>query len=262
MQHRKRERGRARSDVSLRHMDAAKPKRSRRDRKKPAPPESLKAREADTLAAVKELPLNPGVCLEPRSDHWQVQSPHSDEELWTIQLAEAFGTRSDSLIRVFLDQLANLCPEDWDADRQSFRVNETEWNAVLALVADWKPENSAQAALAAQMAATHLLTMRLASQALNRGHTVNGHDASLTAKLSRAFATQCETMQLLKGKTRMAKQSIHVTRETQHHVHYHDHRGGVENAHQSDATGAETIEGCSAMPSANESGQVVRLTSR
>lgn len=231
-------RGRALSDVDLRDMDAAKPrKRSRRDRKKPDPPENLADGKAAARAFADSLPLQPGLVVEPRGDTWQVQAPHNDEELWQLQLVQALGTRSRSLLCVFVEQMAALCPEDWDADRQSWRVNETEWNAVLALVADQAPENSMQASLAAQMAATHLITMRLSAQALNRGYSINSHDAGLVAKLSRAFAIQCDTMQALKGKTRTAKQSIHVTKEEHKHVHYHDNRGGGENGNQSDGRG-------------------------
>lgn len=252
MRRRTSNKGRALSDVDLRRMDAGNPpKRSRRDRKKPEPPENLAAGKENAREFADNLPLSPGLIVEPRGDGWQVQAPHNDEELWTLQLVQAFGTRSRALIGVFIEQLAGLCSEDWDQDRRSWRVNESEWNAVLALVADWKPENSAQAALAAQMAATHLMTMRLSAQALNRGYSVNANDAGLTAKLARTFAAQCETMQALQGKARTAKQSIHVTKETSQHVHYHDHRGGGEDwdQPQEPIEGAETIAGRSSLPS-------------
>lgn len=256
--------GRGLGDVSLRDMDAAKPKkRWRKDRKKPDPPENLVAAKDGARAFADSLPLQPGLIVEPRGNGWQVQAPHNDEELWVLQLVEAFGTRSRALLSVFVEQLSKLCSEDWDPDRQSWRVNESEWNAVLALVADWKPENSAQAALAAQMAATHLMTMRLSAQALGRGYTVNSHDAALTAKLARTFAAQCETMQTLQGKTKTAKQSIHVTKETSQHVHYHDHRGGGENGNQSHGRGEEARapDECEAVWSNDESGDVLQGSS-
>ncbi|MEH6789946.1 MAG: hypothetical protein V7650_05045 [Parasphingorhabdus sp.] len=228
------------SDVELRrlYVEGGR-KRSRKNRKKPDPPANLKQTEAEAEAFVRSLPLSPGVVTEEQGDSWQVQSPHSDDNLWQLQLTQAFGTRSTSLLQTFLRQLAALCPQSWDADRQVWRENETTWNALLALVSDHQPENSAQAALAAQMAATHLMVMKLSEQALNRGHTVMEKDAALVSKLARTFAVQCETMQALKGKVRTTRQSVHVTKETHQHVHYHDDQGGlVENANQSQGRGA------------------------
>lgn len=226
------------SDLNLRRVDAGTPpKRNRKDRKKPEPPENLKAGKAAARAFADTLPLQPGIVTEARgrgdAGTWQVQSPHTDEELWTLQLVQAFGTRSRALMETFLVQLSKLCPETWDERLRQWKVDETEWNALLALVADHQPENSSQAALAAQMAATHMMMMRLSAQALNRGHTVYHGDAALASKLARTFAMQCEAMQALKGKSRVARQSIHVTKEEHKHVHYHDNRGAGQNGDQS-----------------------------
>ena len=239
---------RAKSDLNLRalHVDAGK-KRSRKPRKKPDPPTNLKEGEADAIEFLEGLPLAPGLITEEVGGRWQPQSPHSDEGLWQVQLAQAFGTRSTSLLQVFVRQLSKLCPKDWDADRQDWKVNETEWNGLIALVADWSPENSAQACLAAQMAATHLLTMRLTAQALNGGHMVMGQDAALASKLARTFAMQCETMQALKGKSRVARQSIHVTKEET--INYYDHRGSDENGDQPQEPRAASTPRSAALPS-------------
>lgn len=253
---------RPKSDLDLRklHIDGGK-KRSRKDRKKPDPPENLKAGEAEARAFADTLPLMPGVIVEDRKDRWEAMAPHNDEELWLLQLVQAFGTRSTALLRTFLYQLARLCPEAWDPDRQAWKTNETTWNAVLALVADWKPENSAQAALAAQMAATHMMTMKLSEQALNRGNTVYERDAAIASKLARTFAMQCETMQALKGQSRVARQSIHVTRESHQHIHYHE--GGRENdgqAHESRARDPESSDTLSG--DGQIDGEAVQGTSR
>lgn len=238
-------------DIDFRTADAAKPrKRSRKDRKKPEPPAHIKAGHEKAQAFADSLPLHAGIAEEPRGDGWRITAPHNDTELWTLQLVEAFGTRSESLIQTFVDQLAGLCPQFFDPDRQKLKTSERDWNAVLALVAEHQPQNSMQAALAAQMAAVHLMTMKLSSQALNRGHYVHAEEAKTASRLARTFAEQCETMQFLKGQTRTAKQSIHVTRETSHHVHYHDHRGGGKNSNQPQepVAGAKTITGSPALP--------------
>lgn len=220
------------NDIDPRRMDAAKPrKRSRKDRSLPDPPANLKAGKAAARAFADSLPLMPGLLVEARPDRQEVLAPHSDEELWQLQMVQAFGTRSYALMETFLHQLSKLCPQVWDADARVWKIDETEWNALLALVADHQPENSAQAALAAQMAATHMMVMRLSAQALNKGHSIYEADAALASKLARTFAIQCEAMQAFKGKSRTANQSIHVHKETHQHVHHHG--GGGDFARQS-----------------------------
>lgn len=252
------------SDINLRHMDAGatpKRKRNRRDRKKPDPSPILKANEPEARAFVESLPINPGVVLEPRGERDQLQAPHSDTELWNLQLAQTFGTRSNSLLDIFLHQLSRLCPESWDEDVRRWRVDETEFNALVALVADWRPENAGQAALAAQMAASHMLIMRLSAQALNRGHSIYQADAALASKLARTFTMQCEAMQALKGQSRVAHQSITVRKEQ--YVHYHDNRGGGQTGSQSHGPAAaepsEAVwseeQGGPALPSPSRTGK-------
>lgn len=245
-------------------MDAAAPrKRRRKDRTQPEAPDNLKAGRADARAFADTLPLMPGVMAEDRHKTLKVQSPHNDEELWALQLVQAFGTRSWSLLETFLVQLSKLCPQAWDEDNRAWKVDETEWNALVALVADHRPENSSQAALAAQMAATHMMMMRLSAQALNKGFSIHQPDAALASKLARTFAMQCEAMQALKGKSRVARQSIHVTKEEHQHVHYHDDRGGGQFGSQShDPAAVEPSEavwseepGGHALPSPSRTGK-------
>ena len=91
------------TDLNLRSLHAgAGAKRSRRDRKKPAAPRINKEAEPETLAFVESLPIAPGVITEERNGEWQVQAPHNDENLWQLQLAQAFGTRSNSLMLMSL----------------------------------------------------------------------------------------------------------------------------------------------------------------
>lgn len=222
------------SDIDPRRVDAARPrKRRRKDRTRPEPPDALKAGRAAARAFVDTLPIGPGVLSEARPDYLDLRSPHNDDALWTLQLVQAFGTRSTALIDTFLIQLSRLCPDVWDEDSGAWKMDETEWNALLALVSDHQPENSLQAALAAQMAATHMMMMRLSAQALNRGSSIYHGDAALASKVARTFTMQCDAMQALKGKSRVARQSIHVTKEEHQHVHYHDNRGGGHSEPQS-----------------------------
>ena len=254
---------RPKSDVNPRRMDAAKPrKRYRKDRTRPEPPDVLKAGRAAARAFVDSLPIGPGVLNEGRANCLDMRSPHNDDALWTLQLVQAFGTRSLALIDTFLIQLSRLCPDVWDEDSGAWKMDETEWNALLALVSDHQPENSSQAALAAQMAATHMMMMRLSAQALNRGSSIYHGDAALASKLARTFTMQCETMQALKGKSRVARQSIHVTKEEHQHVHHHG--GGADFGSQSHgpAESGRTIEAGETVWSEEPGGQSLPSPSR
>jgi hypothetical protein len=247
-------------DIDPRKMTADAPvKRRRKRRNKPNPPATVKAAEADTVARLRELPISPGVMAEPVSEGWIASSPHNDDDLWTAQMAAAFGTRSIALVHTFADQLKALCPQDYDFELQRWKTNEAEWNALLALVADTQPENSTQAALAAQMASVHLMQMRLSKDALCGGMVIE-KSAALAAKLARTYAIQCETMMLLKGKKVSSRQTIKVVKEVHQYVQYNDNRAG--GAKESDAQPQEpraaTIEGCTALPSPRQvDGQVV-----
>lgn len=236
-------------------------KRKRKLRDRPEPLPAIKDAEAETLAAIERMPINPGLTLEPASDGegWVYTPIHSDLDLFEKQIAVALGSRSSSVITTFLSDLQRLCGEAWDSDLRRWKANETQLNAALAMVADWQPANTAQAALAAQAVAVHWMTMRLSSQALNRGNMVLEKDAALAAKLARTYSQLCLTMQALKGTSQTARQSISVKRDSHHHQHIHVHRDGGEekNLGQPHEPRAATIDGCTALPSPIEGSEAV-----
>lgn len=251
-------------------------KRRRKLRNRPDPHPAAKAAEADTLATLERMPINPGVMLEAADDGegWNYTPVHSDGDLFEKQLAVALGSRSLAVITTFMSDLRRLCGTAWDADQQRWKADETELNAALGMVADWQPENTAQAALAAQMVAVHWMTMRLSSQALNNGAMVMERDAALAGKLARTYAQLCETMQTLKGQKRTAKQSITVKRDSHHHQHIHVHREGASpvfdgQCHAKPIDGEETenepagrIANLREVPGTDKGGEVVPLASR
>ncbi len=263
--------GRPKSDIDPKRVNLeGKRKRGRKLRDRPEPLQSQKDGEAEALARVRQLPVNPGVMLEPSADGWLYTPPHNDRNLWELEVAASLGTRSPSVVNVFLRDLRRLAGTAWDADLKRWKADETELNAALGMVADWQPENTAQAALAAQAVAVHWMMIRLAAQALNGGGMVMDRDAALAAKLARTYAQLCETMQGLKGKRRTARQSISVSRQSHHHQHIHVHRdgGAAETDSQCDATTekndgtAERLEDLRAVSGEDEGGQVVRLPRR
>lgn len=240
------------------------PGRRRRKRIRPDPSPVLKAGEKKALARAMKRPLSPGVMLEPEGEDWRVSSPHSDVALWELQIADAFGTRSQAVMRAFLFQLQKLAPKDWDEATQRWKTDETEWNAALAMVADIRPRNISEAALAAQMVAVHWMQMRLSAQALNGGGMIMERDAALASKLARTYAAQMETLQTLRGGRKTARQKITVRKESHQHVHYHDHRG--EEGNEGPAHGrtidqpAKTPDARKTLPGPDKGGDVVPLS--
>lgn len=231
--------------LDLDRVDVAdRPRRAARNR--PEPTSELRAWEASAERRMFQRPLPPNIILEPAGfDQEDITAPHSDMGLWVLQLADAFGTRSQAVINLFLRHLQELCGKNiWDEAAQQRRMDETELSAILALVNAFRPRNEPEAMLAAQMVATHLLTMRVGARALR--YDYDTRTAATFAKLAKAFASQTEAMQGLKGKRRTARQSIKVTRESHHHQHIHVHKGAEENDGQSqarrDTDAAETVD--------------------
>lgn len=252
----------AREDIDPKLVNVAEHKPRKRRRVAPEPSAELLAGKDKALKRARSRPLSPGVMFEPKEQGYLITSPHSDLELWELQVADAFGTRSQSVMRTFLAQLKALVPTAWDEHSERWKPHETELNAALAMVADVQPRNVREAALAAQMVAVHWMQMRLSAAALNRGGMVLDRDAALAGKLARTFTMQLDTLERIRGKRRTAKQSIKVTKESHQHVHYHDHRGGRETEGQSHERTAGIVDQRSAMRCQDEGGEVVPLPRR
>ncbi|WP_143146818.1 hypothetical protein [Novosphingobium sp. NDB2Meth1] len=249
-------------DIDPKAVNVAERKQRRKRRAAPKPSPQLLAGKERALKRAKARPLTPGVMLEPQAQGYQVTAPHSDLELWELQVADAFGTRSQSVMQTFLDQLRVLVPLAWDKDAEQWKPNETELNAALAMVADVQPRNVREAALAAQMVAVHWMQMRLSAAALNNGHMVLDRDAALASKLARTFTMQLDSLARIRGRRQTARQSIKVRKELHQHVHYHDYRGAGKTGEQAHDADARPTAQCSALPSSEPGGQILRLPSR
>lgn len=247
--------------LKLTQVDVAeRPKRRRRNRKRPDPPDELWEWEKEAAKRVRARPFPPNVILEPagfESEHWT--SPHSDVNLWTLQLAEAFGTRSRAVFVTFMRQLEALCDRShWDEEARQLRLDEHEFSAALAIVNATKPQNEMEAALAAQMVAIHILTMKTAARAFQYQHDTS--TAATAGKLARTFAMQIEALQSLRGKKRTTRQSITVRKELHQHVHYHREDG--ESDVQPHERRAEVIDQCAALPSPEPGGEALQVSGR
>lgn len=256
---------RPRSDIDPKTemLPLRKRRRKLRDRSKPEPPEQLKAGKAKASARAQKRPLSPGIIYEQEGEHFSPTAPHSDIGLWELQIFDAFGTRSRSIVKTFLEQLRRLVPEVWIEGVGTPKPDETELNAALAMVADIQPRNVVEAALAAQMVAVHWLQMRLSAQALNRHrHAVIEQDSAIAGKLARTFAMQLDTLAKLRGKQKASRQTIRVRKELHQHVHYHDHRGDREIDGQPHEPAAAATAQSAALPSPQPGGEAVLRASR
>lgn len=238
--------------------DDAPKRKDRKSRRLKDPPANLKAAETAALARVRKLKPSPGVILQPRRsglEGWVTSSPHNDPDLWEVELLDAFGTRSYSLMRTFLAELRRLCSLDWDNQQEDWKTSEREWNAALAFVTEMQPRNAAETAMLAQMVAVHRMIMRLSEAQLRNGY-VDEKSAAKISKLARTYADQLETLNSIRGGKKPTRQTIIVKRET--HVHYHDNRGrgGAENRaqpHQTDKDGGTLIvQECAPVPGHGE----------
>lgn len=238
-------------------LDVAGKRRRRRVRNRPEPSPELREWERAAERRAFARPYPPGIMLEPAgfdNEHWT--APHSDSDLWTLQLADAFGTRSRAVIATFMGQLEALCRQShWDEAAKQWRLDENQFSAALAIVNSIRPRNEMEAALAAQMVAIHLLTMKVAARALK--YDYDTRTASAAGKLARTFTLQLETLQSLRGTKRTSRQSITVRKELHQHVHYH--RGEGESEGQPHGPPATIVDQCTTLPGPEPGGQSLSL---
>jgi hypothetical protein len=216
-------------DIDTSQIDVAtdpKSKRARR-RKVQRMPALLEPWAEKAKARMEKRPASPGIMLEPGAgyDEFVPVSPHDNDEVWQLQIHDAFGTRSPATVRVFIEQLRLLCGQVWDDDRKAWRPSETEISAAVNLVSGIQPRNEIEAALAAQMVAIHFMMMRMSAQALNTSDT---RTASVAGKLARTYAAQMDTLQRGRGKSRSTRQHITVRHEKHIHTHQHQHVAFLE----------------------------------
>lgn len=214
----------------------------------------------------------PEISIERNGDGWRPACPYrtADEDAWWMLLLDAFGTRVYAVVATFLEQLINLCPQYWEPDAGN-RPSEDALRTAVAIVASMKPENEAQACLAAQAVAVHFSAMRVAER-LGSTSLPDPRTLACLAALGKTYAGQLETMQRLKGRGG-TRQTIVVKKES--HVHYHDERhvhlrgGGSDSGDQ--PQGSEPIraharatgkpQDVAALPSPDEGGTVVSFAS-
>lgn len=175
------------------------------------------------VARHQKRTFGPYVDLEKDGDGWRPTCPfhEADEDAWWVLLLDVFGTRSSAVGGVFLHQLQLLCPEYWSPET-GHKPGEAELQTALSIVASIKPQNEAQACLAAQFVALHFGTMKVGQHIAGQSYPDPRTLGSLAAVV-KASAGVMETVQKLQGKGG-TRQTIKVTKKQEQHVHYHDER--------------------------------------
>ena len=205
-------------------------------------PKVLKNLGAQATARHLRRQATPGLKVTTTDGKWWFDSPYSPEDDgdWVALLFDAFGTRSQATFRTFMCQLSEFCSSEWNEVEQAWHPAEDELVAAVQIVRSTKPRNEAEACLAAQMVAVHLMQMKVSSQAL-KGWP-EPRTCAIAGKLARTYAMQLETMAKLKG--RGTRQRITVRKFSQHeHKHIHIHQGGNENGNQPrEPRGTQTTE--------------------
>ncbi|WP_406857571.1 hypothetical protein ABEG18_08120 [Alsobacter sp. KACC 23698] len=161
-----------------------------------------KARPKKTQVQIPEVRLGETATGRPI-----IRPIHDDVEGWFNVARRTFGTVSDSFARTQIRFLLRglrtaMFGESTDA---------VEMNAALAQIAGIEPKNELEAALATQMAVTHVVAMRLLGRAGTTDPTLPHFAATglVTAKFLRAFAGQAEVLAKLR---RPAVQTVRVER--------------------------------------------------
>ncbi|WP_460449609.1 hypothetical protein [Alsobacter sp. SYSU BS001988] len=179
------------------------------------PPPPHRTTRAERRAMRKERPRKaaiqvPEVRLGESLDGRPIIRPiHDDEEGWMTVARRAFGTVSDSFVRTQIRFVSRglrtgMLGESTDA---------VEMNAALALIAGIQPKDELEAALATQMAVTHVVAMRLLGRTGVTDPTLPHFAATgvVATKFLRAFSGQVEALAKLR---RPAVQTVRVERVT------------------------------------------------
>lgn len=192
--------------------DEPKPKRRKDAKREPMPPE-LRALAEAAMEKHRRRFAPPALEIGGGWDRWFFDCPYrkEDSNLWQALLFEAFGTRSTSVATTFLRQLSGLIGSDWDADAQDWMPKLPELNTAIAIVASLKPENEAQACLAAQTVACHIAAMKLGDN-IGRMSLPDERTVATMARAAKVSAGLQRTLAQLQGKLqpRQINQTIQV----------------------------------------------------
>lgn len=256
--------------------DEEKPKRWTRTpaptaETKPPEPEALKPFVARAKARVQARAPGPVLELARSPDGSTWEWPFEGEpENWQWLVMDALGTRNIRVAVFFLGQLMDLCAaKEQDAELHQWVPETADLEAILHIVGSHKPKNEAQAALAAQAAAVHMMTMKLGGMALNSPH--DSRTVASFGKMARTSVMLNDALGRQKGKRRTT-QTIKVEKRVyvdNRQVHLHPGGEGKENGQaqapdelRARARRAGSVEVLPAVPGADEAENLVQFPMR
>lgn len=234
-------------------------------KRKPAMPAVQRERARAAKAKMRDAWTAPGFAFGGVPGEFSFQCPFRDQdkEHWWWLVAEALGSRNQSVILYSLDQLTALCSQRWSD--QGWEPEPRELNTALAICATGQPENEMQAALVMQMVALHFSAMKLGGN-IGRCNGVDERTAATLARVTKAYASLARSLLELQGRThaRTHRQLIevcYVDARTQTVVMGEggDFGGQVHGANNANG-GAAIIEGRPALPCPQSGGAPVWLS--
>jgi hypothetical protein len=117
-----------------------------------------------------------------------VETDHPNKVVAQVNLSNALGSADEEFLNGIVRQLVNASAHGQENDERGP-------NFMLSVINGIEPRDQLEAMLAAQMAAVHVASMKLA-QILANAETILQHDSAERAfnKLTRTFATQMEAL--------------------------------------------------------------------
>jgi len=142
-------------------------------------------------------------------ENGQIRSDHPDAVVGFALLDKALGSTDRAFVNGLLKQLAYA-----NLDSEGETVSETGLNFAVAVVNGVEPRDQLEAMLAAQMAAVHVATMKVAQQ-LALSETISQQDSAerMFNKLSRTFMGQMEVLKRYRtgGEQTVTVQHVNVS---------------------------------------------------
>ena len=143
----------------------------------------------------------------------KLHPPDGEGKIWWGRLKKALGTGSSDFVNASLLQLQAA------AQFPGSGISETGINAALAMIEGFAPQNEVEAALAVQMACTHIATMSVLARLGPGGGSEDRavRLASATARLLRAFTNQFEAYRRLRhgGDQYVRVEHVHINEGAQ-----------------------------------------------
>ena len=172
----------------------------------PAALANLTPDEASLLnRLMQRCAASPEIIAEDTPEGRRIRSTHPNEVVGAALLMQEIGARDVAFGSPFLAQLVSAAS---GADKP----NNVVANFLLAAVKDARPRDAAEAMLAAQMAAVHVATMRIAGQLA--GATMIPHQEAAARglnTLARTYAAQMDTLKRYRSKGEQKVTVHHVT---------------------------------------------------